>query len=202
MAAVASVGRVAAVGQTGLEAEEAELEETDPALDESEWAAELSRRQGAFEHLKQHHKRKSLKERGSTSAMKAELIRALDEGAKRQAMFQRQADFPGVGIGYVQDSDGKLIKRKARRKKSVPRRAPASASAPRKARVRASRPMTQEDRERICRNRDQRHTKFWFARQLAAIFDGELKLSREQYHALLTFGRMRGWLKKRSPTKR
>jgi hypothetical protein len=194
------------VGQVGLEDEEAEFEETDPALDESEWAAELSRRQHAFKHLKQHHQRKNLERSKMTNSernqMKAEVLRVLEEDAKRQARFQRQADFPGVGIGYYQDSDGKLIKRKAPRKKSVPRSTPASASAPRKARVRASRPMTEEDQERINRNRDQRHTRFWFARQLAAIFDGELKLSREQYHALLSFGRMRGWLKKRSPTKR
>jgi hypothetical protein len=62
--------------------------------------------------------------------------------------------------------------------------------------------LTQEDQERIYRTRDLRHTRFWYARQLAAFIDGELKLSREQYHALLSFGRMRGWNKKHSPAKR
>jgi len=202
VATVASVGMVGSVGQMGLEAEEAEPEESssEPSAD-PEWAVELSRRKKTFEYLKQHHKRKKEKRRGMTKAeMNAEVKRALDEDAKRQALFQRQVMFQGVGIGYFEDENGKLIKRKAPRKRSVRRNAPASAPAPRKARVRASRPLTQEDRERIYRTRDQRHTKFWYARQLAAFIDGELKLSREQYHALLSFARMRGWNKK--PAKR
>ena|SRR5215469_10313391 len=180
----------------GLEAEEADPEESsEESPADLEWAAELNRRKSTFEYLKQHHKRKKLKRQGMTKAeMKAEVKRALDEDAKRQAMFRQQVMFQGVGIGYFEDENGKLIKRKPRRKRSV------SASAPRKARVRASRPLTQEDRERIYRTRDQRHTRFWYARQLAAFIDGELKLSREQYHALLSFARMRGWNKK--PAKR
>jgi hypothetical protein len=208
VATVASVGTVAKVGQTGFGDEEAEPEESssdvsiDPALDESEWAAELSRRQQAFKHLKRYHKHKSLPRRGMTKAeMNAEVKRALDEDAKRQALFKQQMMFQGVGIGYFEDENGKLIKRKPPRKRSVRRSAPSSASVPRKARVRASRPMTEEDRERISSTRDQRHTRFWYAQQLAAFIDGKLKLSREQYHALLSFARMRGWDKKYRPGK-
>jgi len=201
---VASVGTVGSVGQMGLEAEEAEPAESPSEFSaDPEWAAELRRRQKTFEYLKQHHKRKKGERRGMTKAeMNAEVKRALDEDAKRQAIFQQQAMFRGVGIGYFKDENGKLIKRKAPKKRSVPRRAPVSgkAPAPRKAHVRASRTMSQEDLERIYRNRDQRHTRFWYARQLAAFIDGELKLSREQYHALLSFARMRGWNKK--PAKR
>jgi hypothetical protein len=87
VATISSVGTVGSVGQTGLETEEAEPEESSSELSaDPEWAAELSRRKTTFEYLKRYHKRKKGKRQGMTKAeMNAEVKRALDEDAKRQA---------------------------------------------------------------------------------------------------------------------
>jgi hypothetical protein len=61
---------------------------------------------------------------------------------------------------------------------------------------------TEEDEERCDRTRDQVHTRQWFTRELLKIAEGRVKVSRERCQALVTFGRSKGWHKKRSPAKR
>ena len=115
-------------------------------------------------------------------------------------MQRSQADgLAGVGIGYVRDENGKLVKKKAAQSDDIyvtenGQLVPYVPPGPRR--------WTQEAQERCDRARAQRHTRSWFDKQLLDIWEGRLKVTREQYQALITFGRRRGWNGKRPSGKR
>src|SRR5215472_10890280 len=52
--------------------------------------------------------------------------------------------------------------------------------------------MTEEDRQRTRERRERHHTKRWYEKQLSAIANGELNLTKDQHKALIAFGRTRG----------
>jgi hypothetical protein len=61
--------------------------------------------------------------------------------------------------------------------------------------------LAREDHDRDNKSRDRPHTRVWYVKQLLAIIEGKLVLSKEKYRAFITFGRLRGW-NRRSPSKR
>ena len=106
----------------------------------------------------------------------------------------------GVGISYVKDENGKLIKKRTPAVRKTPadgidddvyvldengELVPWSPPPPR--------PFTQEDQERIYRTRDRRHTRAWYNKTLEAVIEGRLIMTKEQYHALTVLGRSKGW---------
>jgi hypothetical protein len=56
-----------------------------------------------------------------------------------------------------------------------------------------SRRFTEQDRKRANKNRDRRHSCIWYTQQLLAVAEGKLILTKEQYHALVTLGRLKAW---------
>lgn len=122
---------------------------------------------------------------------------------KRRLKVRRsQADglAAGVGIGYVRDENGKLVKKKAAQSDDIyvtdenGELVPYEPPGPRR--------FTEEDQERCDRTRDQRHTRSWFTQELLKIAEGRVKVTREQYQALVAFGKARGFNTKRSPGRR
>ena len=115
--------------------------------------------------------------------MRAEVGRILREDAERstresEGTMSEEAmmESAGVGIAYVADENGKLVKRRASARRKTP------------ARRRAPHPVTAEDRERMDRNTD-RHTRAWYCKTLGAFIEGRLTMTKEQYHALTVLGR-------------
>ena len=115
-------------------------------------------------------------------------------------MQRPQADGPaaGVGVCYVRDENGKLVKKRItaddiyvtdENGQLVPYAPP------------GPRPFTREDQERCDRTRDRRHTRSWYDRQLERIVEGELVLTKAQREALFALGRSKGW-HRRSSAKR
>jgi hypothetical protein len=118
----------------------------------------------------------------------------------------------GVGIAYIEDANGKLTKRRTtvlrrtptRRKIPTARRTPAGGirddihvkdenGAP------PPRQFTQADRERVNKNRE-RYTRAAWGKELRAIAEGRLTMTKEQFEAFIHYGRFRGW--NRHPPKR
>jgi len=97
----------------------------------------------------------------------------------------------GVGIGYVRDENGKLVKKKAAQSDDIyvtdenGQLVPYVPPGPRR--------FTAEDQERCDRTRDQRHTRSWYNKTLEAVIEGRLTMTKERYHALITYGRSKGW---------
>jgi hypothetical protein len=114
----------------------------------------------------------------------------------------------GVGIGYVEDENGKLVKKRAGVRSKTPdvfnvcgvdyvydengRAIPYVAAPPPD-----PKPFSEADRERVKQTRD-RYTRGAWSKMLRDIFEGRIKVSREQLQALLTYGRAKDWNRKRS----
>src|SRR5215469_11149191 len=102
---------------------------------------------------------------------------------KRRLKVRRsQADglAAGVGIGYVRDENGKLVKKKAAQSDDIyvtdenGELVPYEPPGPRR--------FTEEDQERCDRTRDQRHTRSWYNKTLEAVIEGRLTMTKERYH--------------------
>jgi hypothetical protein len=189
---VGTVGTAGTVGISGAQAEESEPEtsqEGEPSLEASE--TEFDERKQTFEYLNQRRRQKRLNDRleclrQAREETRAEVERILEEDAERSREAEKTmneeaaAENADVGIAYVEDETGKLVKQRA----SAQRKAPA--------RRRVPPALTAEDRERIGRNTD-RHTRSWYNKTLEAVIEGRLIMTKEQYHALTVLGRSKGW---------
>ena len=188
------------IGKSEAEEAEAELEtsrEREPSFEASENG--FDERKMTFEYLKELRKQKRLGEklerlREMREKAEAEVNRLLEEDAARSREAERTlsgeaaVENADIGIAYVENETGKLVKQRAsaRRKTSARRRVP--------------HPITAEDRERIDRNTD-RHTRSWYNKTLEAVIEGRLIMTKEQCHALTVLGRSKGW-NRRPPVKR
>jgi hypothetical protein len=177
------------VGTVGSEAEEAE-ETKEPEQADSSLEARLERamaepdyeREEIFRNLKEFRRQKRREQRLERQEQAREEMRvAMDqilqadaersaresEGATRENTFgEAMAKTTDVGISYVEDENGRLVKKRT----AVLRRTPLRN-----------------------KNRDRRHSRIWYAKQLLAVAEGRLILTKEQYHALIAFGRLKGW---------
>jgi len=189
---VGTVGTVGTVGIVGSEAEQGEPEtsrEREPSFEAS--STGFDERKMTFEYLKQYRKQKRLGERlerlrQAREETRAEVEQMLEEDAERLRESQGTvAENAGVGIAYVEDENGKLVKQRASaQRKTSARRTP--------------HPVTAEDRVRIDRHTD-RHTRSWYNKTLEAVIEGRLIMTKEQYHALTVLGRSKGWHRQPSP---
>jgi len=178
-------------------------------------------REETFRYLKEFKKRKRLGlERTSEcqeearERARAAVERMLEKDPERSApesegTMNEEAMMEGAGacIAYIEDKNGKLVKRRAsaKRRTSASRRIPADdigddipyvknengelvpyVPPPRQQ-------FARKDRVRASKNRDRRHGRRWYAKRLLAIAEGNVTVSKEQCQALLAFGRLKGW---------
>ena len=112
---------------------------------------------------------------------------------KRRLKVQRsQGDgLAGVGVGYIRDENGKLVKKRTAQPDDIyvtdenGELVPYEPPGPRR--------FTEEDQARCDRARARRHTRVWYDQTLEAFIEGRLTMTKEQYHALITYGRFKGW---------
>jgi len=230
---IATVGTIGIVGTVGSEAEEAEETEEAEQIDSflearlDKAMAEPDReREEIFRNLKEFRRQKRRGQRLERQEQAREEMRvAMDqilqadaersaresEGATRENTFgEAMAKTTDVGISYVEDENGKLVKKRTAVLRRTPlRKMPARRKTPADGirddiyvqdetgdvvrYVPPPRRFTQADRERVNKNRDRRHSRIWYAKQLLAVAEGRLILTKEQYHALIAFGRLKGW---------
>src|SRR5215813_2514059 len=209
----------AEAADSSLEARLAKLEaEADSPFTETE----LAERERKFRYLKEFRKRKRFEHRldrqdEARAEMRAEVDRIPREEAERstresEGTMSEEAmmESAGVGIAYLEVENGKLTKRRTTVLRRTPlRKMPARRKTPADGirddiyvqdetgdvvrYVPPPRRFTQADRERVNKNRDRRHSRIWYAKQLLAVAEGRLILTKEQYHALIAFGRLKGW---------
>jgi len=159
---------------------------------------------------------------------RAAVERMLEEDAERSAREsegtmndEAMVESAGVGIAYIEDENGKLTKRRttvlnrtpARRKTPTARRTPADAIhihgevfvQDENGKLVPYVPpppgqFTEKDLERVSQKRD-RYTRAAWDKELRAIAEGRLTMTKEQFQALIAYGRFKGW-NRRPPPKR
>ena len=167
-------------------------------------------REEIFRYLKEFKKRKSLglehtfeRQEEAKEKARAAVERMLEEDAERPARESEGTmseetvmESAGVGIGYFEDENGKLTKRRT----TVLRRTPTRKKTPTANGDSPARQFTRADRERVNKNRC-RYTRAAWLKQMLAIAEGRLTVTKEQFQAFRDYGRSRGW-HRRSPSKR
>jgi len=172
-------------------------------------------REETFRYLKEFKKRKRLglehtfeRQEEAREKARAAVERMLEEGSERsvrekEATMSEEAmvESAGVGVGYVKDENGKLVKRRASVRSRTPtdvirihdvdyvqdetgELVPYVPPPPQQ--------FARKDRARASKNRDRRHGRRWYAKRLLAIAEGNVTVGKEQCQALLAFGRLKG----------
>jgi len=210
-------------GGVGSEAEEAEPAESSlEARLEKAMAEPDYEREETFRYLKEFKKRKRLGlehtfecQEEAREKARAAVERMLDGDAEKSARESERTmneeamvESAGVGIAYVKDENGKLVKRRASAKRRTSARSRTPTDVIRIHDVDYVQDETGElvpyvppppqqfarkDRARASKNRDRRHGRRWYAKRLLAIAEGNVTVSKEQCQALLAFGRLKGW---------
>ena len=187
---------------------EARLAKVEAEADSPFTETELAERERTFQYLKEFRECKRLERRleredGATEKASAEVERILREDAQRSSREsegimseETVMENTDVGIGYIEDENGKLTKRRT----TVLRRTPTRRKTPTAKGDSAPRQFIQADRERVNRNRV-RYTRAAWGRELRAFAEGRLHMTKEQFQAFIAYGRFRGW-NRRAASKR
>ena len=189
-------------------------------------------REETFRYLKEFHKqkrhqRKLEREDEAQEETRASVEAALHEDAERSRKSEQimtggaMAKNPDVGISYVEDANGRLVKKRPTAKRRASRKSPAAKVEDVMPYVRNEngelvpyygeiyvedengdvvaappsprRRFTPEDSARAHRTRDRRHTRSWWLKKLVAIVEGQETVTREQFYAHMAFGKSHGW---------